>query len=161
MSISFNQSIYIVNENERLVEVVLVLSNSAEIDIIVQVGTNDKTATGEHLISINIIIISNDITGGGDDYNSGPYNVTFPVGVTSVSFNITINNDNVLEYNETFSLFITEELLLKNILLGEFNTTEVVIVNDGTSGEYALILIINNIYMKIKEQITKPHYCNA
>ena len=87
--------------------------------------------------------------------------MTFPAGVTSVSFNITINNDNVLEYNETFSLFITEELLPKNALLGEFNTTEVVIVNDGTSGEYALILIINNIYMKIKEQITKPHYCNA
>ena len=55
MSISFNQSIYIVNENERSVEIVLVLSNSAEIDIIVQVGTNDNTATGEHLISINII----------------------------------------------------------------------------------------------------------
>ena len=69
--------------------------------------------------------------------------MTFPAGVTSVSFNITIINDNVLEYNETFSLFITEELLPENVLLGEFNTTEVTIVSDGTTGEYALILIVN------------------
>ena len=69
--------------------------------------------------------------------------MTLPAGVTSVSLNITINNDNVLEYDETFSLFITEELLPENVLLGEFNTTEVTIVSDGTTGEYALILIEN------------------
>ena len=69
--------------------------------------------------------------------------MTFPAGVTSVSFNVTINNDTVLEYNETFSLIITEELLPDNVILGEINTTEVTIVNDGASGEYALILIVN------------------
>ena len=40
------------------------------------------------------------------DYNSGPYNVTFPAGVTSVSFDVTIINDNVLGDNETFLLTI-------------------------------------------------------
>ena len=88
--------------------------------------------------------ISNKLTGGGVDYNSGPYNVTFPAGVTSVSLNITIINDNMLEYyNETFNLIITEDLLSKNVLLGKFYTTEVTIVNDGAPGEYALILIVN------------------
>ena len=33
--------------------------------------------------------------------------MTFPAGVTSVSFNIIINNDNILEGNETFILTIT------------------------------------------------------
>ena len=49
MSIRFNQSEYFVNENEELVEVVLVLSNSTGIDITVQVETVDDTATGEHV----------------------------------------------------------------------------------------------------------------
>ena len=50
-------------------------------------------------------------TGGGDDYHSGPYNVTFPAGVTSVSFNVMINNDNILEGNETFVLVIANSSL--------------------------------------------------
>ena len=85
-----------------------------------------------YLKCINIRIISNDITGGGVDYNSGPYNVTFPAGVTSVSFNITIINDIELEYNETFSLIIAEDLLPENILLGEFSITKVTIVDDDS-----------------------------
>ena len=33
--------------------------------------------------------------------------MTFSTGVTSVSFNVTVNNDNILEGNETFILTIT------------------------------------------------------
>ena len=44
------------------------------------------------------------------DYTSGPYSVTFPAGVTSVPFNITINNDNVFEDNENFTLTINSSL---------------------------------------------------
>ena len=49
MSISFNQSTYGVNENEGLVEIILVLSNSVAFNITVQVRTNDSTATGKHV----------------------------------------------------------------------------------------------------------------
>ena len=56
MSISFNQSTYVVNENDGLVEVVLVLNNLTGFDVTVQVA-NDNTATGEHLRSINIILL--------------------------------------------------------------------------------------------------------
>ena len=62
--------------------------------------------------------------------------MTFPTGVTSVSFNITINNDTLFEYNETFNLIITEDSLPKYVTLGEINITEVTIVNDGGSSEY-------------------------
>ena len=41
---------------------------------------------------------------GGDDYNSGPYNVTFTAGMTSSSLVITINDDNMFEDNENFVL---------------------------------------------------------
>ena len=40
------------------------------------------------------------------DYNSGPYNVTFPVGSTNASFDIVIINDSVSEDNETFNISI-------------------------------------------------------
>ena len=52
---------------------------------------------------------SNNVT-GGDDYDSGPYNVTFPAGVTSVSFNVPIIDDDVLEENENFKLVIGNSL---------------------------------------------------
>ena len=46
------------------------------------------------------------LTGGGVDYKSGPYFITFPAGVTRVSFVVVITNDNVLEGDEKFSLSI-------------------------------------------------------
>ena len=55
VSVSFNQSTYIINENDQLVQPVLVLNNSLATDITVQVMTSDITATGEY---INIIIIN-------------------------------------------------------------------------------------------------------
>ena len=44
------------------------------------------------------------------DYTSGPYSITFPAGVTNVPFNISINDDNVLEENENFILTINSSL---------------------------------------------------
>ena len=53
VSVSFNQSTYMINKNDGLVQPVLVLNNSVTTDITLQVITNDITATGEY---INIII---------------------------------------------------------------------------------------------------------
>ena len=44
------------------------------------------------------------------DYTSGPYSVTFPARVTSVPFSISINDDNILEENENFTLTINLSL---------------------------------------------------
>ena len=93
-----------------------------------------------------MICISN-ITGGGVDYYSGPYNVTFPARANSVTFNITIINDNVLEYNETFNLTIIESSLPEDIILGEIYLTKVTILNDGGSGEYAVQPLMHIIDM--------------
>ena len=68
--------------------------------------------------------------------------MTFPAGVTSVSFSITINNDTLLEDNETFNLIVTEYSLPKYVTLGKINITEVTIVNDGGSGEYVSVIDI-------------------
>ena len=44
------------------------------------------------------------------DYTSGPYSVTFPAGVMSVPFSISINDDNIFEDNENFTLTINSSL---------------------------------------------------
>ena len=54
---------------------------------------------------------SNNVTGGGVDYDSGPYTVIFTAGVTSTSIDVSINDDNIFEANETFSLTIDLSLL--------------------------------------------------
>ena len=66
----------------------------------------------------------------GNDYNPGPYIVTFPAGTINVSFNVTINNDAIAERNEIFHLIIKDPLPT-NITLGEINQTVVTIVDDG------------------------------
>ena len=44
------------------------------------------------------------------DYTSGPHSITFPAGVMSVPFNIPINDDNIFEGNENFTLTINPSL---------------------------------------------------
>ena len=44
------------------------------------------------------------------DYTSGPYSVTFPAGVMSVLFSVSINDDTILENNENFTLTIISSL---------------------------------------------------
>jgi len=64
------------------------------------------------------------------DYNSGPYPVIFPAGVTSVTFDIPITDDNILEGSEKFMLTIDQSSLATNVNSGIPNETTVTIVND-------------------------------
>ena len=65
------------------------------------------------------------------DYISGPYHVTFPVGSTNISFNVTIIVDNVLENNEVFVLRINS--ITNNNMLGSPVSTTVII--EDTTGK--------------------------
>ena len=73
---------------------------------------------------------SNNVTGGGVDYDSGPYTVTFTAGQTSASFDIQINNDNIFEANETFSLTIEPSSLPSTITLSSSATLTATILDD-------------------------------
>ena len=68
--------------------------------------------------------------GGGVDYNSGPYTVTFPIGITSVPFNITITNDIFYENMESFQVAIDPFLLPTWITVGYFGETNVTIMDE-------------------------------
>ena len=58
------------------------------------------------------------ITGGGEDYTSGPYSVRFAAGRLAVALNILINDDNELEGNENFNLIINSSLLPSGVMVG-------------------------------------------
>ena len=45
------------------------------------------------------------------DYDSGPYTVTFPAGVTMVAFDVPINDDKISEDVENFMLTIIQTSL--------------------------------------------------
>ena len=75
---------------------------------------------------------SSHITGGGVDYDSGPFTVTFPVGVTSVSFDIPINNNNILEVDEDFTLTIVHGTLPNGVTRGSIGQATVTIMDDDS-----------------------------
>jgi len=66
------------------------------------------------------------------DYNSGPCPITFPAGVTSVTFDVPIIDDNILEGNENFMLTIDQSSLPTGINRSYPGSGTVTIVdNDG------------------------------
>jgi len=67
---------------------------------------------------------------GNVDYNSGPYTITFPAGITSVSFDIAIIDDNIREEHEYFNLIIAT--VQERIHFGEYSNATIFIKdNDG------------------------------
>ena len=68
------------------------------------------------------------------DYVSGLYDVTFIAGMEYVEFNITINDDKVLEINEVFTLGVYSPSLPTGVTVGSLNQVTVTILNDD--GKY-------------------------
>ena len=55
MAVSFNQLIYTVNEADRLLEVLLVLSNPASFDVTVTVFNTDGSAIGKEVCTYKFV----------------------------------------------------------------------------------------------------------
>ena len=71
-----------------------------------------------------------DITGAGIDYDSGPYPIMISAGQTTGVLNIGINDDNVLEDTERFSLSIRRSSLPTRVILSDPDETTVIIEDD-------------------------------
>ena len=72
------------------------------------------------------------LIGGGVDYASGPYTVIIPAGERNASLNISINDDNIFEHDESFVLTINVSSLPSDVYIGDHNETIVTIMdNDG------------------------------
>ena len=64
------------------------------------------------------------------DYGSGPYTVTFPAGTTTVPLDIPINDDDIYEINENFTLTINSSSLPTGVTVGNPGQATVTIVDD-------------------------------
>ena len=69
-------------------------------------------------------------TGGGVDYDSGPYTATFPAGVTSVPFDVPINDDLILEFNEIFTVTINSSSLPDSVTVSNPDVATVTVINN-------------------------------
>ena len=69
--------------------------------------------------------------GNGDDYVSGPYNVTIPAGQTTVSFDASIIDDNIYEQSEQFEVRIEQVSTLNGVHIGSSYIATVVIADDS------------------------------
>ena len=66
------------------------------------------------------------------DFYFGSHIIYFDAGMTIVQFNVSINDDNIFEGNETFNLSINSSTLPSKIIVGSPGQTTVTIVdNDG------------------------------
>ena len=90
------------------------------------------------MLTIMLIII---LTGGDVDYSSGPYTVTFPAGVTRVSFNISITDDIVLEGDENFNLTIDPSSLPSRVSVINLGQATVTIVDDDGNNHEVVSLL--------------------
>ena len=73
---------------------------------------------------------SNNVTGGGVDYDSGPYTVTIPAGDIRMPFNVPINDDDILEEDEDFTLIIMRGSLPNGVTRDGAGQSTVTIVDD-------------------------------
>ena len=78
--------------------------------------------------------------GGGIDYNSGPYNVTFPAGSTIATFSTQIIDDGVLENDETFSFTIHQ---ITEGLLMQITPAEISVIIMDTTGKAIWCILIH------------------
>ena len=74
--------------------------------------------------------------GTANDYVTGPYNIRVPAGLTNVSYDILINNDNLLEDDENFYLFINPSLLPSGVAVSYDNQVMVTIINDDGKSNF-------------------------
>ena len=154
--IRFSHPTYHINEHHRVVQPTLVLKNPSSFNITVQVLDVSVTATGKYIdLNAIAIFIFNHLVGGSVDYDSGPYNVTLYAGRTRVSFDVTINDDNIMEDDEEFILIINTDLLPSYVKNGTHITTNVTITrNDGkfiTLGD--LCSVLGSYFLKVIQYI--------
>ena len=91
---------------------------------------------------------------GSVDYKSGPYAVIFSTGMTTALLNITIVNDNILERNESFNLFIATDSLPSKIADVTIAQARVTIIDNDSKylcivEQYIAMYTVNKIFQMI------------
>ena len=115
----FGEHYFIFKESSGLAKITLVLSrpvsSSFKLTIISASLTHTLSNKGEDMHKYVIYVLSWYLM--DSDYEHGPFYVTFHANQTSVSFNVSLNDDNEVEKDETFRLEILDPILPNNAKL--------------------------------------------
>ena len=135
VSLRFNPTVYTINENAGFVQPTLTLSAPLTTDLTLQVTNIDSTATSK--CNIKLLYLNHNKYHSvveDNDYNAGPYSVMFVAGQTDASFDVTINDEDMLERDESFMLKIDESSLSLDTVTLDTNNDEatVTIMNDDS-----------------------------
>ena len=138
--VSFSQLAYSINEGSEQVMPVLIVDRPPTTNITVAVSTMDGSATSKHAHYLyNRLLNFNTYVDADQDYSSGQYDITFNAGEDSVSFSISVIDDQILEHDEFFTLGLS--LLSINVILGDISQAIVTILNDDSKCCMYAILI--------------------
>ena len=85
----------------------------------------------------------------GDDYKTGPISVTIPAGTMSVSFNVSVIDDNIFEANESLILTIDQSSLPSRVVVQPDCMAIVTIVDDDGELLHSHSRIITYTYICI------------
>ena len=129
--VTFNQRSYTFNEGTREAQPVIIFSNPSSFDIVVNLMTDDITATG-----VNSSGCSK--TNSENDYQCGEYSVRIPPSTTFQVMNISICDDIVLERNETFSFTIVSNSHPDNVTNGSPDSVTIIIVDNDRKFLFSL-----------------------
>lgn len=80
----------------------------------------------------------------GEDYIFSSFTVEFGARVTHVPFNVSINNDNILEGNETFNLTVNSSSLPSEVTVTNRSQVIVTIVDDD-----GMLIIVFQYYLSL------------
>ena len=132
---SFSQSLYFGRETDGHAQIDVLISNPSSVDISLLVRSDDSSASSEGILCLHNHIMycaCSVFTGTDNDYSPGPYMLTIPSGDISVSFNLSITDDDILETKEEFLLSIDPSSLPDGVTVGsEGNTTVIIVDNNG------------------------------
>ena len=152
----FNRAAYSIIEDAGVIQLTLILHSPSSFVETVQIINSNITAKGKQNSSINTpyTFMCYNIIGEGIDYSSGPYNVTFPARSTNASLDIAINDDGILEGDETFSVYIvpfTNENIVgvpDTAIITILDTTGKEIITVQKHIEYNTVSCIMSIHQK-------------
>ena len=83
------------------------------------------------------------------DYTSGPYTITILAEQTTGTFDVSINDDNILEGNEDLILTIDETSLPFEVTVGDPDQATVNIVDDDGKHNYVVVAISFDVDLQI------------
>ena len=86
-------------------------------------------------------VLINYVTGRNEDYDSGSFLINIPANATRVPFIVLINDDNMYEGNENFTLTI--HTLSANIMVGKPAQTTVTIIDNDCKCNCLVCIVVN------------------